>query len=151
MQKRIKISIMVAALAVAPLLAAPLPSLAQYDAKPAPAPGASVTKDSTGGGLITFEAVLVDAPAKALKKSAAVDVKVAAVTLIDADATDGKPKAGQAHIHHQLDKGPIIATTATKLAFHGLTPGPHTIVVTLAGNDHVPVGRENTLTVTIPQ
>ena len=90
---------------------APVPAPATVKPAPAPVPAASVVKDSTGGGLITFEAVLVDPTGKAQKKSAAVDVKVAGVSLIDADATDGKPKQGQAHIHYQLDKGPVIATT----------------------------------------
>jgi hypothetical protein len=37
-----------------------------------------------------------------------------------------------------------------KLSFHGLTPGAHKIVVTLAGNDHNPLGPQQTLNVTIP-
>jgi len=110
----------------------------------------SQTKDETGGGLITFKASLVSPSEKAAKQTATVEVKVAAINLVDPDTTDGKPQPGQAHLHYQLDNGAIIATTATKLSFHALSPGPHRITVTLAGNDHVPIGRENVLTVTIP-
>lgn len=151
MRTTLQQSLVFAALVAAPLWALSTLARAEYGAKAPTASAANVTKDSIGGGLVTFEAVLVDAPAKALKKSATVDVKVAAINLVDPDATDGKPKAGQGHLHYQLDKGPIIATTATKLSFHGLAPGPHTIVVTLAGNDHQPISRENSLSVTIPQ
>ncbi|HKY63543.1 MAG TPA: hypothetical protein VJR29_09000 [bacterium] len=117
---------------------------------PAPAPGASQVKDTQGGGLVTFDAKLVDPAVKAKTKSATVDTKVAGTHMVDPDSTNGKPAPGQNHLHYQLDNGPIIATTATKLSFHNLSPGPHTIKVTLAENDHTPVGRENVLTVTIP-
>jgi hypothetical protein len=60
------------------------------------------------------------------------------------------PKAGQAHLHYQVDGGPVIATTASKLSFHGLTSGKHTIIVTLAANDHSPIGQPITLEVMVP-
>ena len=44
-----------------------------------------------------------------------------------------------------------IATTAPKLSFHGLKPGEHRVVVTLAGNDHHPLGPEQTLSVRVTQ
>jgi len=152
MIKTAKYAFIAGVLVIAPLFAYSLTARAETPAKspPVTSPGENKTEASTGGGLITFEATLVDASAKALKKTATVDVKVAAIGLVDPDTTDGKPKPGQAHLHYQLDKGPIIATTATKLSFHNLTPGQHTIMVTLAGNDHNPIGRENVLTVTIP-
>jgi hypothetical protein len=61
-----------------------------------------------------------------------------------------KPRPGQGHLHYQVDDGPVIATTATKLSFHGLKPGAHKIVVTLAANDHSPLGPQQALEVTIP-
>jgi len=112
--------------------------------KTAPAPAA------VASGTVMLNAQLVDASAKAMKKSATVQVKVAGTDLVDPYATDGKPKAGQAHLHYKLDNGPIIATTAVKLSFHGLTPGKHTITVAVAGNDHNPISPETTLTVDIP-
>lgn len=117
---------------------------------PVPAPGVSQVKDTQGGGLVTFEAKLVNPAVKAKDKTATVEVKVEASHIVDPDSTDGKPHPGQHHLHYQLDNGPIVATTATKLSFHNLTPGQHTIKVSLAENDHTPVGRENVLTVTIP-
>jgi Family of unknown function (DUF6130) len=44
----------------------------------------------------------------------------------------------------------VIATPTPKLSFHGLTPGVHTIVVTLAGNDHKPLGPQQKVMVTVP-
>jgi hypothetical protein len=38
----------------------------------------------------------------------------------------------------------------TKLSFHELSSGEHKIVVMLAGNDHKPLGPQETLTVTVP-
>jgi hypothetical protein len=58
---------------------------------------------------------------------------------------------GQGHLHYQVDNGPVIATTTTKLSFHELSAGQHKVMVMLVGNDHKPLGAEETLTVTIPQ
>jgi Family of unknown function (DUF6130) len=77
-------------------------------------------------------------------------VTVAGIKLIDPAAVMEKPRTGHGHLHYQVDNGPIIATTTTKLSFHGLTPGNHKIVVMLAGNDHNPLGPQQTLDVTIP-
>jgi hypothetical protein len=98
----------------------------------------------------TLTATLVDAEKKAAQKAATVDVKVNGLELIDPGKVKEMPKAGQGHLHYQVDSGPVIATTVTKLSFHGLTPGTHKIVVTLAGNDHKPLGPEQTLEITIP-
>jgi len=98
----------------------------------------------------TLKAVLVDAAKKAAGKSATVQVTVSGVKLIDPDKTAGQPKKGEGHLHYQLDNGPVIATTAPKLSFHGLTSGAHTVVVMLAENNHQPAGPKETLTVDIP-
>lgn len=98
----------------------------------------------------TLTATLVDAAKKAQQKAATVEVKTTGIELIDPAQVNELPKAGQGHLHYQVDNGPIIATTATKLSFHGLTPGAHKIVVMLAGNDHNPLGPQQTLEVTIP-
>jgi hypothetical protein len=95
-------------------------------------------------------AVLVDAENKAKKQAATVDVKVTGIALTDPAKVNEQPKPGQGHLHYQVDGGPIIATTTTKLSFHGLTSGQHKIVVMLAANDHTPLGPQETLTVTIP-
>lgn len=105
---------------------------------------------SAAQGGPTMVAKLVDPEKKAQGKSATVDVKVTGLKLTDPAAVNEKPMAGQGHVHYQVDDGPVIATTTTKLSFHGLTPGQHKIVVMLAGNDHNPLGPQETLTVTIP-
>jgi hypothetical protein len=98
----------------------------------------------------TLTAKLVDAEKKAQQKAATVDVKVTGIKLIDPATVNEKPATGQGHLHYQVDDGPVIATTTTKLSFHGLASGPHKIVVMLAGNDHNPLGPHETLNVTIP-
>ena len=98
----------------------------------------------------TLTATLVDAEKKAKQKAATVEVKTTGIELIDPAKVNEQPKAGQGHLHYQVDSGPIIATTTTKLSFHGLTAGAHKIQVTLAGNDHNPLGPQQTLEVTIP-
>lgn len=100
--------------------------------------------------LMTLTARLVDPENKAKKKAATVEVSVSGLELIDPAQTGELPKTGQGHIHYQVDDGPVIATTTTKLSFHGLSSGPHKIVVMLAGNDHKPLGPSQTLNVTIP-
>ncbi len=109
---------------------------------------AGQTPQSKEGGRLT--ATLLDEPQRAKEGEATVKVHVTGVKLTDPDSVNEQPKAGEAHIHYRLDDGPVIATTATKLGFHDLTPGEHRISVMLAGNDHEPLGPEQTLTVTIP-
>ena len=98
----------------------------------------------------TLKATLVDAAKKAEAKTATVQVTVSGISLIDPDKTHGQAKKGQGHLHYQLDNGPIIATTTTKLSFHGLSSGQHTLVVMLAGNNHEPLGPKEALTFQIP-
>jgi hypothetical protein len=98
----------------------------------------------------TLKATLVDAAKKAEAKTATVQVTVSGVKLIDPDKTHGQAKKGEGHLHYQLDNGPVIATTATKLSFHNLASGQHTLVVMLAGNTHEPLGPKEALTFDIP-
>jgi hypothetical protein len=96
-------------------------------------------------------AKLIDPEKKAKQQAATVAVQVAGVQLVDPAAVHEQPQPGQGHLHYQIDDGPVIATTATKLSFHELSFGQHKITVILAGNDHKPLGPQETLTVTIPQ
>jgi hypothetical protein len=98
----------------------------------------------------TLTASLVDPEAKAKQQAATVKVTVTGIKIIDPALAKEKPVAGQGHLHYQVDDGPVIATTAPKLSFHGLKPGSHHIKVVLAANDHSPLGPEQTLDVTIP-
>ena len=108
------------------------------------------TQDMPTKGTPTLTATLVDAEKKAAQKAATVEVKTTGIDLIDPAKANEVAKAGQGHLHYQVDDGPIIATTTTKLSFHGLSSGAHKIVVMLAGNDHNPLGPQQTLDVTIP-
>jgi len=98
----------------------------------------------------TLSAMLMQAEKKAKQHEADVQVRVAGIDIVDPAMANEKPEPGQGHLHYQLDSGPIIATTATKLDFHKLSPGKHQITVMLAGNDHNPLGPRETLHVTIP-
>jgi len=126
---------------------------AQY-ASPSPAAktGHEGHAGMSGGttGTPSLSAKLVDAEAKAKKQTAVVEVTVKGLNLIDSAKVNETPAKGQGHLHYQVDDGPVIATTAPKLAFHGLKPGAHSITVILAANDHTPLGPQEKLTVTVP-
>ena len=99
----------------------------------------------------TMTAKLVDAEKKAAQRAATVEITTTGVELTDPAMSNEKPVVGQGHLHYQVDKGPVIATPAAKLSFHELAPGPHTITVVLAGNDHKPLGPQQVLNVTVPK
>jgi hypothetical protein len=99
----------------------------------------------------TMTAKLVDPDKKAAEGAATVEVTVSGVELTDPAIANEKPVPGQGHLHYQVDKGPVVATPTAKLTWHDLTPGTHTIVVMLAGNDHKPLGPQQQLTVTVPK
>jgi hypothetical protein len=96
-----------------------------------------------------MEASLVDAEKNGARGAATVVVKVSGVTLTDPASANELPKAGQAHLHYQIDDGPVVATTSPKLSYHGLQAGQHKIVVMLAANDHSPLGPQQTLDVRV--
>ena len=100
--------------------------------------------------LATMTAKLIDAEKKAREKNATVEVTVSGIELIDPAQVREMPRAGQGHLHYQVDGGFVIATPSPKLSLHELSVGPHTIVVMLVGNDHKPVGLTQTLNVTVP-
>jgi hypothetical protein len=103
-----------------------------------------------GKTAVTFDAKLIDAEKKAATKAATIEVTVEGFDVVDPASVMEKPKAGQGHIHYQIDGGVIVATTAKKLSFHNLSAGSHKFVISLAGNDHKAAGHEKTLSVTIP-
>jgi hypothetical protein len=110
----------------------------------------SMESKSMGMKPMTLKAMLVDAKAKAAKKNATVKVDVTGIKMVDPALVNEKPHAGQGHIHYQVDDGFIIATPSTKLSLHELAPGEHKIKVVLVGNDHNPLGPEETVSITIP-
>lgn len=97
-----------------------------------------------------LSAKLLDAEHNALKKEAAVEVSVKNLKLVDPEEAGEKPKSGEGHVHYQIDAGPVVATTATKLSFHEMPPGKHEIKVTLSANDSLPLGPAKILKVSIP-
>jgi hypothetical protein len=123
-----------------------------------PAPGTTGTPatrpmepaTATGANAMSITARLLDAEAKAKKQAATVSVAIRGVRIVDPAVSGEKPIKGQGHLHYQVDDGPIVATTAPKLSFHGLKSGTHSIMVQLAANDHSPLGPEQKLSVTIP-
>jgi len=105
---------------------------------------------SEAGATPELSAKLSDPEKKAQEHTATVEVKVAGIQLIDPAAVHEQPQQGQGHLHYQVDTGPVIATTATKLSFHELSSGSHKITVMLVSSDHQPLGPRETLPVTIP-
>jgi hypothetical protein len=98
----------------------------------------------------TLDASLVDAEKLAAKAGATVEARVTGIELVDPASVQERPRAGQGHLHYRVDDGPVIATTVTKLSFHGLTPGEHRFEVSVVGNDHRPLGPAETLRVSVP-
>ncbi|MFO0983810.1 MAG: hypothetical protein U1E76_19100 [Planctomycetota bacterium] len=98
-------------------------------------------------GTATLTARLIESEKAAMHGGACVEVQVAGVQLIDPATVNEKPRDGEGHLHYQIDDGPVVATTATKLAFHDLKPGPHKLKVMLAANDHTPLGPMQELTI----
>jgi len=103
-----------------------------------------------GGATPELSAKLSDPEKKAQEHTATVEVKVAGLQLIDPAAVNEQPQQGQGHLHYQVDTGPVIATTTTKLSFHELSSGSHEITVMLVSSDHQPLGPRESLTVNIP-
>ena len=131
-----------------PGMTQPPPGATDGTAVPATRPMEPAT--STGANALSLTAKLVDPEAKAKKQAATVSVAIRGVRIVDPALSGEKPIKGQGHLHYQVDDGPIVATTALKLSFHGLKPGAHSILVQLAANDHSPLGPQQKLSVTIP-
>jgi hypothetical protein len=98
-----------------------------------------------------MSASLVEPEKNGARGWATVAVTVSGVTLTDPATAKEVPKPGQAHLHYQIDDGPIVATIAPKLSFHELKPGDHKVVVMLVGNDHAPLGPMETLSIRATQ
>jgi hypothetical protein len=97
-----------------------------------------------------LDAELMNEALNGRKAAAVIRVAVSGVELVDPDEAGAEPVAGQAHLLYRLDGGPVVATTARKLAFRELAPGSHSVAVLLAGNDGAPLGPQETLAVLIP-
>lgn len=98
-------------------------------------------KAAADQGSPSLSARLVEVEKLAKHGGAAVEVEVIGLKIIDPATVAEKPSDGQGHLHYQIDDGPMIATTATQLSFHNLKPGPHKLKISLAANDHSPIGQ----------
>jgi hypothetical protein len=58
------------------------------------------------------------------KKSATVEVQVQGLKLVEPGSIGGESTVGQGHLHHRLDQGPVIATSATTLGVNVLCRRP---------------------------
>ena len=112
-------------------LASAMLGAALQQPRPAPAPVP---------GTVMMVAKLVNPEQRAAKGAATVQVTVTGAELVDPATAGETPVAGQAHLHYQVDSGVVVATPIPKLSFHDLKPGDHVITITLAANDHTPLG-----------
>lgn len=110
----------------------------------------SATAKSDMAPNAQMSATLVEPEKKAQEKAATVQVNARGVKIVDPAKAGEQPRKNQAHFHYKLDDGPVIATTSNKLSFHHLSSGAHKVTVQLAGNDHQPLGPEQTLEINIP-
>jgi hypothetical protein len=140
-----KTMLLIAALAFAPAASAQEPdpneTVPRREKRP-PAPPAA--------GDLKLTASLVDADKNGAARTAVVQAAVDGLELVDPASVNEQARDGQGHLHYQLDNGPLIATTNTKMSFHELSSGAHSVTVSLVGNDHAPLGPQQTLTVHIP-
>ncbi len=114
----------------------------------APVTQTVIDNAATGKGMLAV--TLLDQDHQANLKSAAVEVKVMGIRLIDSSLASEVTVPGQGHLRYKIDEGPVIATTATKLTFQELSSGFHQITVWLADNNHQLLGPYQTFTVRIP-
>ena len=116
-------------------------SASRQESRPTPAPVP---------GAVMMVVKLVNPEQQAAKHTATVQVTVTGVELVDPATAGEKPVLGQGHLHYQVDAGVVVATPVPKLSFHELKPGDHVISVTLAANDHTPLGPPQMVQVNVP-
>lgn len=95
-----------------------------------------------------LKAQLVDKDRNASRRIVIVDVDVKNVAL--ADPTERNSNSDTAYLQYRIDGGPYILPMNNKLVFEGLTPGKHTIEVTLADGAFRLMGPKAEMEVVIP-
>ena len=98
----------------------------------------------------SLAARLIDERRNAAKEAASVEVTVRGVRLVDPSLSSKARGPIEGHLHYQLDGGAVIATTASQLSFHELSPGEHKISIHLIDGNHIPIGMPVVLTVRVP-
>jgi hypothetical protein len=96
-----------------------------------------------------LKAELADKEKNAGRRIAVVDVDVRNVTLTDPIGYRGGG-SDMGHLEYRLDGGAYILPMSNRLVFEGLTPGKHTIEVSLADSYFRPMGAKAELEVVIP-
>jgi hypothetical protein len=104
------------------------------------------TTTTKAKGNVTLTIKLVDEAMLSKDKMAKVDVAVTGVKLM----TEHKGTTMGSHLHYQIDDSPIIVTGSPTLSFANLTPGKHTINVTVVDAKHSPLAGPETIEVNIP-
>ena len=104
----------------------------------------------THGDTWSFKANLSDSDNQAKRKSVLIETKVTGIRIIDPAQSDRTSGRQEGHFHYRLDDGAVLETIQDKMSFHNLSRGTHKIEVSLAGNDHSPLGPEETFFVKIP-
>lgn len=101
--------------------------------------------------VYTFKAQLVDPEANSARGTAVVQVQEVTGVILESplnnsamrsnsDSSKKNPPVG--HLHYQLDNGAVLATGSAQLVLHALDSGSHTVTVTLADKNEVPLAQE---------
>ena len=96
-----------------------------------------------------LRAQLADKEKNLQRRLAVVDVDVQGVALAD-PTSNQYSMPGQGHLRFRLDNGPYILPLNNRIAFEALTPGKHTIEVTLADNNYRLIAPKIELQITVP-
>jgi len=96
-----------------------------------------------------LKAQLVDKEKNAARRIAVVEVDVKNITLTDPTTYRGGG-SGLGHLQYRMDNGPYILPMSNRLVFEGLTPGNHSIEVSLANDSFAPLGAKAKLDLAIP-
>jgi hypothetical protein len=95
-----------------------------------------------------LKAQLADKDKNAARRIAVVEVDVRNITLTDPTGFSGS--SGMGHLQFRVDQGPYIVPLNNRLILEGLTPGKHTISVSLADSSFRGLGAKADLEVVIP-
>jgi hypothetical protein len=95
-----------------------------------------------------LRATLRDKDKNAQKHAAQVEVETRNFGLVNLGVSYGGSDVGL--LEYQVDQGPVLATTDTEAMFRDLTPGKHTITVSLVNTEYKDLGAKAELEVDIP-
>lgn len=102
-------------------------------------------------GVAEVTAELVKPAANSKRGVALLSIHVIGLQIVDPIEVDEVPKAGEGHVHVQLNDGPILAVPSLKMRLTHIAPGQHVIKVMLHANDHSPIGSGTEVPLLIPR